>query len=299
MDHTPSPITSTRNPHIVAVRKLNQRKHRERQGQFLVEGPKLLHMALDAGARPVKVFYCPEQLAGDTAAGGNGDGERVRLGRLVRSGRTATSLLARLGHRGAIHLPVSPNVMQALSQRDVSQGMVATFALFETPLSALTLSGRELVIVLDRLQDPGNMGTLIRTADAVGAAAVILIEPCVDPFDPKTVRGSMGSLFNVPLVRTVDVAALFADLGQRGVRPIGASAHEGRVWGEGILKGGTALVLGNEARGLSEDVSAQIEAWAHLPMVGKAESLNVAVAGGVLMYAWLRANRFAGDAAPP
>jgi TrmH family RNA methyltransferase len=289
MDRTPSPITSTRNPHIVAARKLNQRKHRERQGQFLVEGPKLLHMALDAGARPVKVFYCPEQFTEGTAAGS----------KHVRSGRTATSLLARLGHRGAIHLAVSPNVMQALSQRDVSQGMVATFALFETPLSALTLSGRELVIVLDRLQDPGNMGTLIRTADAVGAAAVILIEPCVDPFDPKTVRGSMGSLFNVPLVRTTDVAALFADLGKRGVRPIGASAHEGRAWGEGILKGGTALVLGNEARGLSEDVSAQIEAWAHLPMVGRAESLNVAVAGGVLMYAWLQANRFAGDAAPP
>jgi len=289
MDRTPSPITSTRNPHIVAARKLNQRKHRERQGQFLVEGPKLLHMALDAGARPVKVFYCPEQLAEDTAA----DGKHVR------SGRAVTSLLARLGHRGAIHLAVSPNVMQALSQRDVSQGIVATFALFETPLSALTLSGRELVIVLDRLQDPGNMGTLIRTADAVGAAAVVLIEPCVDPFDPKTVRGSMGSLFNIPLVRTTDAAALFADLGKRGVRPIGTSAHEGRAWGEGILKGGTALVLGNEAQGLSEDVSAQIEAWAHLPMVGKAESLNVAVAGGVLMYAWLRANRFAGDTAPP
>lgn len=200
-------------------------------------------------------------------------------------------MLTRFRQTKAMLMPVSANVMQVLSQRDASQGIVATFALFETPLNALALTGHELVVVLDRLQDPGNMGTLMRTADAVGAAAVILIEPCVDPFDPKTVRGSMGSLFNIPIVRTSDVSALFTTMEQKGLRSVGTSARTGVSWGQGILRGGTTLVLGNEARGLSEDVSAHIEQWARLPIVGKAESLNVAVAGGVLMYAWLRENK--------
>ncbi|HEY4688449.1 MAG TPA: RNA methyltransferase [Anaerolineae bacterium] len=266
MPPDPLVITSARNPRIVAARKLDQRKHRREQGRFLVEGLQLLHMALDAGTRPMEVFYCEAQFAG----------------------MEAPALLKRFRQSGAELVPVSPNVMQALSERDAPQGLVATFALIETPLESLRFSGNELVVVLDRLQDPGNMGTLIRTADAAGAAAVILIEPCVDPFDLKTVRGSMGSLFNLPLVHTDDVPGLFASLRRHGLRLVGADARLGEAYGQGVLDGGVALALGNEARGLSDDVRDHIEAWARLPIVGKAESLNVAVAGGVLMYEWLR-----------
>ena len=123
--------------------------------------------------------------------------------------------------------------MDSLCERDEPQGIVATFPLAPPSLDALKLIGRELVVVLDRLQDPGNLGTLIRTADAVGAAALILIEPCVDPFDPKTVRGSMGSLFNLPIVSTKDVGGLFAWLKTAGLRPVGADPHLGEIWGKG------------------------------------------------------------------
>lgn len=266
----PAIISSTSNPHIVAARKLGQRKHRQAQGRFLVEGLQILHMALDAGARPYEVFYCPELFAG---AGAGALLERFRL-------------------IGATLLQVAPRVMASLCEREAPQGIVATFQPVSLPLTSLALTGRELVLVLDRLQDPGNLGTLIRTADAVGTAAIILIEPCVDPFDPKAVRGSMGSLFNLPIISTADVAGLFARLQAAGLRPVGADPHLGELWGEGLWQGGVALVLGNEARGLSADVAAQIGAWARLPIIGKAESLNVAVAGGVLMYAWLRANQF-------
>ena len=265
----PAVITSLHNRRIVEARKLEQRKHRRQQERFLVEGLQLLHMALDAGAQPLEVFYCESQFEGSEAA----------------------LLLDRFGQAGAELAPVSPPVMATLSERDAPQGMVATFALFETPLQALRLAGSEMVVVLDRLQDPGNLGTLIRTADAVGAAAAILIEPSVDPFDPKTVRGSMGSLFNVPLVQTTDVPGLFAYLHAKGLRLVGADAQLGEAWGEGLWDGGAALILGNEARGLSDDVRPYVEAWARLPILGQAESLNVAVAGGVLMYAWLRVNR--------
>lgn len=268
MSGTLTTITSVRNRRIVEARKLDQRKHRQRQERFLVEGLQLLHMALDAGARPIEVFYCESLFTGTEAA----------------------ALLERFRQTDADLVTVSEQVLETLSQRDVSQGIAATFALFETSLDALALSGHELVVVLDRLQDPGNLGTLIRTADAVGASAVVLIEPCVDPFDPKAVRGTMGSLFNVPLVRTADTSELFARLSRAGLRLVGADAHLGEVWGQGLWDGGTALILGNEARGFSDDVRAHVEDWARLPIAGKAESLNVAVAGGVLMYAWLQAN---------
>jgi TrmH family RNA methyltransferase len=268
MSSGPAAITSTRNGRIVEVRKLDQRKHREREGCFLVEGLQILHMALDANAHPVEVFYCQDLFAGTEAA----------------------ALLERFQQSGADLVPVAEHVMRTISERDAPQGLVATFALFETPLQSLDTAEDGLVVVLDRLQDPGNVGTLIRTADAVGADAVVLIEPCVDPFDPKTVRGSMGSLFNVPLARTVGVAELFAWLRGKGLRPVGADAHRGEAWGHGLWEGGVALILGNEARGLSDDVSAHVQEWARLPIAGRAESLNVAVAGGVLMYAWLEKN---------
>lgn len=224
-------------------------------------------MALQAGARPREAFVCQEQLASAAAA-----------------------LLDPLAAAGAELLAVSPGVMRSLAEREAGEGLIATFDLFEARLEHVAPAGDCLVVVLDRLQDPGNLGTLIRTADAVAAAAVILVEPCVDPFDPKVVRGSMGSLFCVPLVRSEDVAGLFSWLRGRGLRIVGADAQIGLDWGEGLWPGGVALVLGNEARGLSADVSQQVEAWARLPIVGRAESLNVAVAGGILMYAWLRAN---------
>jgi TrmH family RNA methyltransferase len=261
-------ITSTRNRHIVEARKLEQRKHRQRQNQFLVEGAALLDMAIDAGARPVRVFYCEELLSSP----------QIR------------ALLARFRQRETQVLAVSAGVMATLCEREAIEGVVATFELLETSLGDLTLPEPALVLVLDRLQDPGNVGTLIRTADAVGAAAVVLIEPCADPFDRKTVRGSMGSLFNVPIVRTND-PGVFTHLGEMGLRIVGTDVRTGILWGKGILNGSVALILGNEARGQSEDVATYVEANVTLPIPGKAESLNVAVAGGVLMYGWLRENQ--------
>jgi RNA methyltransferase, TrmH family len=263
----PSPIiTSTRNPRIVEARKLDQRKHRQQQGRFAVEGLQLLHMALDSGAHPLEVFFCEALFQGDEAP----------------------ALLARFRKTDAEIIAVSPEVLRALSEREAPQGLVATFSLIEKSLDSLTLTGRELLIVVDRPQDPGNLGTILRTADAAGASAVICITPCVDPFDPKTVRSSMGSLFNLPIIQTADVPGIFARL--QGFKIIGADAKRGDLWMRCDWRGGVALVLGNEARGLADDVSSHITTWASLPMSGKAESLNVAVAGGILMYAWVHSN---------
>jgi TrmH family RNA methyltransferase len=279
-------ITSTRNPRIIEARKLTQRKHRDRQNRFLVEGLQLLGMAVERIARPPSsrktvlgdLFYCEELFAGEAAA-------RLR---------------ARLVEAGAQPISVAPHVLDTLSDRDTSQGLAATFALreLEWSLDEITTalpSPRGLLLVLDRLQDPGNLGTLIRTADAVGADAVVMLEPCVDPFDPKSVRGTMGSIFTVPFARIADSSKLWPWLTEHGYRPIGADATRGQTaWNSNALVGAAALALGNEARGLSPDIHPHLVDYVSLPLLGHAESLNVAVAGGTLMYEWLRVNRRSG-----
>ncbi len=261
-------ITSLRNSRIVAARKLTQRKHRQRQGRFLVEGLQLLHMALDAGARPYEVFYSEGLLAGDVGP----------------------ALIERFHRTEADVIPVSEQVLDSLSQRNVSQGIVATFAFCDVPLWSLSLKGDELILVLDRLRDPGNLGTLLRVADAAGAAAVAVVEPSVDPFDPQAVRASMGSIFNLPLVRTPEAGALVTRLRSQGLRAVAADVYAGELWGHDLWKGGVALILGNEAQGLSDEIREQVDAFVRLPMVGKAESLNVATAGSILTYRWLEIN---------
>lgn len=251
--------------------KLGQRKHRRRQGRFLVEGLQIIGMALENDATPLEVFVCRSQFHGDTAP----------------------KLLATMDQAGARITEVAPNVMSRLSDREEPQGLVVAFALLQSDLAEIVgARSPSLVIVLDRLQDPGNLGTLMRTADAVGAAGVVLIEPCVDRFDPKTVGASMGSLFSLPIVAVDDVEPVIAALTDSTI--VGTDAHEGDLaWHGASLDGSVALVLGNEAHGLSPDLRPHIAKWVRLPILGKAESLNVAVAGGTLSYEWLRRNRAA------
>ncbi|MEW5957357.1 MAG: RNA methyltransferase [Chloroflexota bacterium] len=275
-------ITSSKNPRLIQARKLAQRKYRLQQNRFLVEGLQLLGMAVemmatDAGRRkiaPDELFYCEE----------------------LFTGQTAPRLLARLTQAGAKAVPVAAPVLDTLSERDTSQGLAAAFIMDKLKWTLAELEPRlgsqpSLVLVLDRLQDPGNLGTLIRTADAAGAAGVILLEPCVDPFDPKTVRGSMGSIFTMPLIQTRAIEPLLARLSKLGYRLVGADARRGQAaWRGDALRGPLALVLGSEARGLSPELHAHLTDYVNLPLHGQAESLNVAVAGGVLMYEWLRLN---------
>jgi TrmH family RNA methyltransferase len=262
-------ITSVRNPRIGAARKLDQRKHRQEQGRFAVEGLQLLGMALDGGCQPLEIFFCPDLFRGETAP----------------------ALLERFAQTDAALVEVSPEVLASLSDRDTSQGLFAVFSLPQAGLESLPRLAGRLALVLDRLRDPGNVGTLLRTADAAGAGAVILLTPGVDLYDPRTVRASMGSLFNLPAIQTPDTAGLFRWLADSGLRVLGADAARGRRWTDIDWHGGMALVLGNEAQGLADDLSARISEWAALPVYGKADSLNVAVAGGILMYAWAAVNQ--------
>jgi RNA methyltransferase, TrmH family len=276
-------VTSTSNTRIVEARKLTQKKHRLRQNRFAAAGLQILGMALEGMAlprmagciRPLDVFFCEELFTTDTAP----------------------TLLAGLIAAGANDIHVSQHVLETLSDRELSQGLVATFvmdslqiALDEAPAPDST--DPRLIIILDRPQYPGNAGTLIRTADAVGAEAVVLIEPAVDTCAPASVRASMGSLFAIPTVRVKDTSEIAAWANHAGIRLVGADAAAGEpVWESDAMSGSIGLVLGNEGEGLQPDLQELINATVNLPQRGSAESLNVAIAGGILMYEWMRANQ--------
>ncbi len=276
-------ITSTGNPRIVEARKLTQKKHRLQQNRFAAAGLQILGMALEGIAsprmagciQPLDVFFCEELFTSDTAP----------------------RLLADLLAAGATGIAVSQQVLATLSDRELSQGLVATFVLdaLLRPLDDMqppSDNRPRLYIVLDRPQYPGNAGTLIRTADAVGAECVILVEPAVDAFAPGSVRASMGSLFVIPTIRTSDIAAIATWAERIGIPLIGADASDGVViWESNAMLGSIGLVLGNEGEGLQADLLQQLSATVTLPQRGSAESLNVSVAGGVLMYEWMRVNR--------
>jgi RNA methyltransferase, TrmH family len=278
-------VTSTSNPRIVEARKLTQKKHRIRQNRFAAAGLQILGMALEGialprmagGICPLDVFFCEELFTTDTAP----------------------TILAELSAAGATATPVTQRVLETLSDRELSQGLVATFAI-DSLLQSLNKTQApdnnepRLVIVLDRPQYPGNAGTLIRTADAVGAEYVLFIEPAVDAFAPASVRASMGSIFAIPTLRTDDIQAVRAWSQRVGVRLVGADAANGDVvWDSDAMNGSIGLVLGNEGEGLQADLRGLIDATVTLPQRGGAESLNVSIAGGVLMYEWMRTNRSA------
>ena len=268
MNDTPDrgTIADPRDQCIAAIRRLAQQEHHQRQAPFLVEGISLLQMALEAGVRPLAILYCQEQAA---AAG-------------------AMALVQRFRQANVETLSVSARVMHALSERSVPQGILASFRPFWTTLDALSPAAHALIPVLDDVQDPGAVGTLIRTADAVDATAVVLGAGSADPFDPKAVRGSMGSLFNVPLVQAANLSDNLALLQRQGFQRIGICSQAKESWGRGVLTGRVALVLTSEQKHHPPQRQDELDRMLSIPHID--QPLDTAIAGSIAMYAWLQEN---------
>jgi TrmH family RNA methyltransferase len=199
-------ITSTRNPKVKALRSLRLRKVRTREGRYLIEGIRIVEEALGAGAPVETLAYAPDLLVSERARG---------LVHRVEPGR---------------RLALSGDVFRSLSSRDEPQGIAAAVRIEERSLADLPASPDLLVLVACQLADPGNLGTLIRTADSAGATGVVVVGPSVDLYDPQTVRATMGSLYALPVVRLDDEAALvpwYRELRAAGLPLLvaGSSAH--------------------------------------------------------------------------
>jgi RNA methyltransferase, TrmH family len=284
---------------VVAARKLLRRSGRERAGRFLVEGAQAVQAALDllTGNDP-----------GRADRSDRPTGHPVRMHELF-AGETAAhrhpELLARARAAGVPVSGITERAAAALSDTVTPQGLVAVCDLLDVPLAEVLGGDRApgLVVVLVGAADPGNVGTVVRVADAAGADAVVLAGDAVDPHNGKCVRSSAGSVFHLPLVRERDVDAVLDALRADGLTRLATTAagaldlHDPAT--EDVLAGRCAWLMGSEAHGLPEPVLAAAEHTVRVPIHGRAESLNLAVAASICVYATIRAQRAARIPAKP
>lgn len=257
----PEIISSLSNPQVKFARALRQKKAREENGLFLVEG--ILHVgeAAQAGWEIENLIFCPERLKSEF---GN-------------------ELVAELEGNGVRCLPVTEKVFDSLSEKDNPQGILAQ--VHQKNRSLETFSAFKFAVAIVTPQDPGNVGTILRTIDAVGADGLIQIDGGVEPYHPSAVRASMGTIFWKPFF-----SATFQEFSgwakAAGVRIIGTSAHASLDFRKTSLDNRpTILLLGSEQKGLLPDQMAVCDELIALPMRGRASSLNLAVAAGILLYA--------------
>lgn len=258
-------ITSASNQKIRSLRALSA-KHKERRdtGLFIAEGVKLIN---EAPAELIKEIYVSESFAAR--------GQELQY---EKAARTA-------GGAGISFEVVSDGLFRTLCDTKTPQGALAVLKQPVYEKEALLGKGDPFLLVLEDLQDPGNVGTMIRTAEGAGAGGVILSAGCADIFAPKTVRSTMGSLFRVPFIITDDIVQTVRELKDAGIKTYAAMPGADVLYNEADYRGGCALMIGNEGSGLSEALAAQADVRIRIPMEGKLESLNAAAAAAILMYA--------------
>jgi len=296
---------TVRTPRVSAALKLHRRRERDKAGRFLAEGPQAVREALTAGV-VVELFVTgrvPGRIFGENAASGVGRGDifgenaASPLEPLDPTGAAsplepldptgAASPLEPLDPSGVRVSVVDEQAMQALSETVTPQGVVAVCERLDVALGEALAKGPRLVAVLVDIRDPGNAGTILRTADAAGAGAVIFAGEAVDPYNGKCVRASAGSLFHVDVVRERDVDAVLRELG--GMSVLATSGRGENDLFEVDLGGPTAWLFGGEAHGLPDEVLERAER-VRVPLYGMAESLNLASAAAVCLYASARAH---------
>lgn len=274
---SPEPI-SPRSPRVTAARRLGKRNVRGKERLFLAEGPQAVREAAAHRSRDtptlVELFITPQA-----------------------AGRYADILEEARDTGARVHL-ASEEVVAGISTTVTPQGLVGVCRFLDTPFEEVVAARPRLVAVLAHVRDPGNAGTVLRCADAAGAEAVVLTDASVDVYNPKAVRASAGSLFHLPVVVGVPVERAVTGLREAGVRLLAADGSGDRDLDDeldrGTMGGPTAWVFGNEAWGLPEETRALTDAAVRVPLHGKAESLNLATAAAVCLYASARAQRAAG-----
>jgi TrmH family RNA methyltransferase len=260
LPHPGAVITSPRNARVLAATALRGRHVRDETGLTLLDGTRELARALAGGARVLDVFV---------------DGARLDV--------EAAAAVSRARATGAAIIPVSALVLDRIAYGDRSGGVVATVAVPDLSLAGLNLPANPLVVVLEGVEKPGNLGAVLRSADGAGAHAVIAADPRTDLFNPNAVRASLGTIFAVP-VAAGSSAEVRAHLAGAGVRIVVARVDGSVQYTDVDLRGPVAIVLGSEADGVSDAWSGPDVAPVVLPMLGVADSLNVSVAAAVLLY---------------
>jgi TrmH family RNA methyltransferase len=254
-------ITGFSNDTVKYLRSLRDKKHRRREGKFLAEGLRLLTEAREAG-------WLPETLVMAAARD-----DHPLLNILEREVEAA----------GGDVIETTAEILSKITGKDNSQAVAGVFAEFDTSLATLDRSAAPIWLVAQALRDPGNLGTMLRTGDALGAGGLILIDDCADPFSVEAVRASMGAVFTQRLAQA-SWDAFLAWLRQGAGQLVAASLRDAQPYRGAPYEAPCFILVGNESRGLPEAYEAACDLRVTLPMRGRADSLNAAVAGAVLGY---------------
>ena len=255
-------ITSTSNPQVKNLQQLGRKaKLRNEQDVFLVEGTK---MYLEAPAERIRKVYLSQSLYEEK-------GESFVKGHDVEI--------------------LEDRVFAAACDTKTPQGVLCMVQQYHYRLEDLLKKKNPLLMILENLQDPGNLGTILRTAEGAGVDGVILSKESVDIYNPKTIRSTMGSIFRVPFYITEDLHGTLGQLQEKGIRVYAAHLEGSVCYDEPDYTGGTAFLIGNEGNGLTAETAKLADTYIRIPMGGQLESLNAAMAAGILMYEASRQRR--------
>ena len=255
-------ITSLSNPTVKAVRALHMRKMREETGQFLAEGLKIVTEAVELGRAPRILLYGAEAAA------------HPLLRRAVAAAEGA----------GGEAIEVSRDILAKISRRDNPQTVLAVFDQAFAPLATLEASSAPCWVALEAVRDPGNLGTIVRTADAAGCGGVILVGDCCDPYSVEAVRATMGSIFAVKIAKAATVEFVAWRAGWPG-SVVGTLLNAATDFRAAAYAPPSLILMGNEQAGLTPELAALCDVTVKIPMRGRADSLNLAVATAVMIYA--------------
>ena len=258
-------VTSLTNPSIKALRGLHERKYRRQSGLFLAEGLRIVTEAIELGWPPQTLIFL------------SGREEDAQLAPLIRKAEAG----------GADIIAVNEAVLAKISRKDNPQMVLASFVERWVGGSTAMAASKGCWIALDRVRDPGNLGTILRTADAAGASGVMLIGECCDAWSVESVRASMGAIFNIGLARFTEEEFLAARPNWKG-RVIGTALPASVDYREAKWQAPLMLLMGNEQAGLTNALMASADELVRMPMLGRSDSLNLAVATGVTLYEALR-----------
>lgn len=258
-------ITSPQNARIKEIVRLRDHRGPEERWRIVIDGRREVLRAVEAGVRIIELFCCPSLLGPDDQR----------------------EILEPARQRGVELVEVSPPVFAKITYGDRAEGLLAVAQRPARALHDLQLGPRPLVAVVEHVEKPGNLGAIMRSADAAGVDAVVAVDPATDVYGPNAIRASLGTVFCVPLVEAAAEQAI-EWLRSRGLRIVAASPAGGAIYTEVDLTGPVAIVLGSEARGLSEAWNRPEVIHAAVPMRGRADSLNVSITAALFFYEALR-----------
>lgn len=260
-----APITSLQNPRVKALVRLRERRERDSTRKFLIEGYREISRALEGSIEVETLFTCPA----------------------LYLGSNEPALVASAESLGAEVMELGEAAFRKVAYRDRPEGLVAEARQFPTGLDRLQVTEGSLWLAVEGIEKPGNLGTMLRTADAAGAAGVIVCDPTTDPFNPNVVRASIGCLFSVPLAvaSTPDVIGWFD---KHDVLTVATTPDTSKRLWDTDLTGTVALAIGSEQYGLSDRWLGAADVKARIPMRGSADSLNAAMAAGIVMFEAVR-----------